>query len=72
MSKPLALTEQLRRAILTCGRSRYALSRITGIDQATLSRFINGRGGLSMIALDVLAAELGLEIVVRKQGDPRQ
>jgi transcriptional regulator with XRE-family HTH domain len=59
-------SEQLRRAIRECGRSRYALSCETGIDQSTLSRFMQG-GGLSLAVVDKLAEALDLEIKTRKQ-----
>lgn len=59
------LSEQLRRIVLNCGESRYSLWIQTGIDQATLSRFINGKRPLTMNALDTLGEHLGLEIVVK-------
>ena len=58
------LSDQLRRAIDTCGKSRYEISQDTGIDQATLSRFINEKGGLSIPVLDLLGDYLGLNITV--------
>jgi transcriptional regulator with XRE-family HTH domain len=64
-----ALSEQLRHAIESCGKSRYQLSQETGIDQATLSRFMNGKGGLSIPVLDQLGEVLGLKIIVAKRRD---
>ena len=61
------LSDQLRHAIETCGKSRYQVSQETGIDQATLSRFMTGKGGLSMPVLDRLGAYLGLQIVMIKR-----
>lgn len=60
-------TDQLRRIIDASGRSRYAICKGIGIDQATMSRFMGGTGGLSMEALDRLAAYLDLEIVARPE-----
>lgn len=50
------------------GTTRYRLSIETGISQAALSRFANGKSGLSMELAEALARSLGLEIVVRKSG----
>lgn len=59
------LLNQLRQRISTSGKSRYALSRQTGIDQAQLSRLMSGQEGLGYGNLVKLAAALGLEIVLR-------
>jgi transcriptional regulator with XRE-family HTH domain len=60
------LSEQVRQAVETCGQTRYAISKATGIDQATLSRFVNGERGLPMKTLDVLADYLDLNIQAPK------
>ena len=59
-------SEQLRRAIGDCGRSRYALSCETGVDQSTLSKFMKG-GSLSLSVVDKLVEALDLEIKPRKR-----
>jgi DNA transposition AAA+ family ATPase len=64
--KPIKLTEQVRQAIETCGKTRYQISKDTGIDQATLCRFMGGKGGLSNPILDTLGEYLGLRIVTDK------
>ena len=66
------LSDQLRRAIDTCGKSRYEISRETGIDQATLSRFMNDKGGLSMPVLDLLTDYLGLNITAASKPQKRK
>ncbi len=71
--KPVKLSEQVRQAIETCGKTRYQISQDTGIDQATLCRFVGGKGGLSIPVLDTLGEYLGLRIEVdeprrRKRG----
>lgn len=58
--KRAKLSDQLRRIIDGCDKSRYQISQETGIDQATLSRFMHGQGGLSMDGLDRIAECLGL------------
>jgi DNA transposition AAA+ family ATPase len=64
--KPIKLTEQVRQAIETCGKTRYQISKDTGIDQATLCRFMGGKGGLSNPILDTLGEYLRLRIVADK------
>jgi len=64
--KRTKLTDQLRRAIETSDKSRYVLWQETGIDQATLSRFMHGKGGLSLNGWNLLAEALGLELVKRR------
>ena len=60
--KPIKLSDQIRQAIDGCGMTRYQISQDTGIDQATLCRFMRGNGGLSIPVLDRLGGYLGLEI----------
>jgi hypothetical protein len=60
------LSEQIRQVIETCGKTRYQISQDTGIDQATLCRFMGGNGGLSIPVLDRLGKYLGLRIVADK------
>jgi plasmid maintenance system antidote protein VapI len=52
----------LRRAILESGLTRYAISVRSGVDQATLSRFIAGNRGLNLDSVDKLVDALGLEV----------
>jgi hypothetical protein len=56
------LTDQIRAAVDRCERSRYAICKELGLDQATLSRFMNGHGGMSLARLDDLADLLDLKI----------
>ena len=63
--RPLALSEQLRQAIVACGLSRYRISQLTGIDQATLSKFMSGDRGLSFNAIDRLGEALDLWLVAK-------
>ena len=60
------LRDQVRRAVGASGRSRYAICKALGLAEATMSRFMNGRGGLSMDTLDALADLLDLNITVGK------
>ena len=73
MSKRRAkLSDQIRRAVDDCGRTRYRISNETGIDQSTLSRFMSGERGLPMNTLDKLADYLDLNITTGKGSKPRK
>lgn len=63
MARAKTLTQQLRDAVKRSGVTRYRLSQELGIDQASLSRFVSGDGGLSLESIDKLAAHLGLRLV---------
>jgi transcriptional regulator with XRE-family HTH domain len=60
------LSQQIRDAIESCGKTRYQIAKDTGIDQATLSRFMSGNGGLSIPVLDKLGAYLNLRITTEE------
>jgi hypothetical protein len=62
LDKGPPVSEQVRLAIDASGQSRYAICKATGIDQGQLSKFMAGKLGLSLDALDVLCAYLGLEV----------
>ena len=60
--KQLPLSDQLRQLVADCGITRYRISQDTGIDQAVLEKFVNGKRGISLSTLDVLGEYLSLEI----------
>ena len=65
------LSDEIRDAVNASGISRYAIAKALGIAESTMSRFMSGKGGLSMEFIDRLAELLGIHIVVRptkKQG----
>jgi len=64
----IKLSDQLRQAVRNCGQTCYRISKETGISEPTLSRFLSGERGLSMVLLDQLADHLGLNIVAPKKG----
>lgn len=66
MTRKHSLTDQIRKVIDAGDKSRYQIAKETGIDEATLSRFIHGKGGLSMEGLDAIGRCLGLRIVTDK------
>jgi len=56
-------SDQLRSAIRDSGLSVYAIAQSTAIDKAVLSRFMNGKSGLSVTSIDRLCTVLGLCLV---------
>jgi len=67
MAKPLS--DQIRDAVRSSKISRNRICRETEIDKGSMSKFMAGDRGLSLAALDKLAALLRLRIVVeRKEG----
>jgi transcriptional regulator with XRE-family HTH domain len=56
--------------VLLSGMSRYELSRQADVSQSVLSRFVRGRGKLSLVNLERIAEALGLEVVVRERKGP--
>jgi transcriptional regulator with XRE-family HTH domain len=63
--KPTKLSDRVRQAVDASGVSRYRICKETGIDKGLMSRFMAGRGTLSMQTLDALGAVLGLDVVAR-------
>tara|TARA_E500000318_G_scaffold94959_2_gene94543 strand:- start:256 stop:465 length:210 start_codon:yes stop_codon:yes gene_type:complete len=56
------VTETLRHALETCGDSRYAVAKATGIPPSTLWRFVTEGRALRGDNIDILAEHLGLEL----------
>lgn len=53
------LSDQMRQAVLDAPMSRYAMAAQTGIDEASLSRFVHRKAGLPLASIDKLADLLG-------------
>lgn len=66
------LTAAVRAAIEQSGLSRYEVAKRSGVNEAALSRFMNGAAGLSLATLDRLAPVLGLRIVVDRPKPSRE
>lgn len=58
----MTLSAATRKAVETSGMTRYAISKETGINESTLSRFVASGKGLSMPNADILCQFLGLEL----------
>lgn len=64
------LTDEIREAVERSEKSRYAIAKETGIDPATLCRFVQGKG-LSMESLDLLAECLGLHVCIESKPEKK-
>ncbi len=53
---------QLREAILGAGMTRYRIAKLSGVTQATLSLFVNGKRSMTTDTAAKVAAVLGLEL----------
>ena len=66
------ISDQLRRAIQASDKTMGQIARESGIDIATISRFLRGKGGLSMDGVDAIGESLGLMLTTspkpRKKG----
>ncbi len=58
------LSEQLREAIKRCGKTRYQISKETGIEQAVLSRFVHRQAGMSWDSIDKLCECIGARLML--------
>lgn len=62
------ILENIAKAIKDSGKSRYQISKDTGIDNAVLCRIAtgSGTGSCSTKTADILCKYLGLELVAKK------
>ena len=61
------ITEQIREAIGSSELSRYEIAKQSGVDQATLSRFVSGERSITLETAEKLCPVLGLELLVRRR-----
>lgn len=63
------IMKQLAQAMENSGKSRYQISKESGIDQAILCRIAtgSGSGSCSIKTLELLCEYLGLELVQQKR-----
>ena len=66
------LSEQLRFAILSSSKSLRSLAKESQASRNSLSRFANGRGGLSLRAIDALGIALGIRLAPTGNGDSNE
>jgi len=68
------ILESIAKAIKESGKSRYQISKETGIDNAVLCRITtgSGTGSCSIETADILCKYLGLELVQKKSKKKRK
>lgn len=66
------LSEQIRRTVKASGLSQYRISKELDVSESTISRFMSGKGGLSMEYLDALADLLDLNIAATRKRRQRK
>jgi len=59
------LIELIRKQIQTCGKSRYEISRQTGVEESVLCRILQG-GSCKAETVESLLKYFGFEIVRKK------
>ncbi len=60
------IMEQIRKQIETCGKSRYRISKDTGIDKAALCRMMQGKA-CTVETADILLKYFGLTITKKSK-----
>ena len=61
------IEDAIRKAIDADKRSRYALCKLTGIDQGHMCRFMSGATRLSFEAIERLVDVLGLTLELKRK-----
>ena len=72
MGKRCRFSDRIRQAVDASGMRRCAVSEKIGLHESQMSRFMAGKGGLSMAALDRLAALLKIEVTFPEQTDGKR
>ncbi|HYF14039.1 MAG TPA: helix-turn-helix transcriptional regulator [Phycisphaerales bacterium] len=62
----MTVTQQLRIAVATSGRTRAEISRATGVSESILSRFVQNGRALRSDNIDALCKYLDLELGPKK------
>jgi transcriptional regulator with XRE-family HTH domain len=65
MSKDIE--KKLREAIIKSKMSRYKISQLSGVGEAQLSLFVNGKRTLTLTSAAKVAKALGLELKPKKR-----
>ncbi len=74
MASKLSFADQVRRCIDGSGQTRHAIAIESGVEDSTISRFMNrvGNAGLSMDALNKIASVIGMKAVLPEQKKGRK
>ena len=66
----MTIEETVREAIRESGLTLKELGEKTGVDPSVLSRFVNGKRGLTLETIDRLAPTLGIRVSVAREETP--
>lgn len=61
------LSEALKRAIEESGYTNYAISKMTGVSQSVLNRFVAGDRDITLATAAKIASELGAVLKIRRK-----
>jgi ribosome-binding protein aMBF1 (putative translation factor) len=70
--REMKVSDQFRKAIDASGMSRYRIGQLLDVDKSILSRFMTGKGGLSMDVLDRLGGLLKIKVTAGVKTKPRK
>jgi transcriptional regulator with XRE-family HTH domain len=65
------LMDEIRKAVETCGKTRYRIAQESGVSAGQLSRLVNGERGLRVETIERLADYLGLRIRIEPKTKTR-
>ena len=68
MARKKPLGNQLRKAIADSGRTGADLSESTGLSESTFSRFLRGHIEMKAESIELIADELGYDVILKKRG----
>jgi plasmid maintenance system antidote protein VapI len=63
------LSAEIREAVVASNLSQYAIAKALGVSRSTISRFVSGKGGLSLDNIDQLGTLLGLHVIAEQKKD---
>jgi plasmid maintenance system antidote protein VapI len=66
MAPETPITDVLRQAVLDSGLPLLRIANETGVQRASLSRFVRGKNSLRLDVADKLAAYFGLQLTTTK------
>ena len=66
--KKIDIENKLKQAIIGADMSRYKISKLSGISEAQLSLFVNGKRTLTLTSAAKIAEVLGLDLIEITKG----
>lgn len=68
----MTVSEQLKKAILSSKKTRYAIAVGSGVDHAVLRRFLKGERDIKLQTADKLAEYFGLNLIKKKRTESKK